>query len=87
MELVKKSLIFLYIVVILLGGIGFFLYIILFFVIDIMLGCSLFVCIVFFCVVLIGKEGLVLGCCCDYGIVIGLGVLMVVYWIMYFVFM
>lgn len=84
MEPVKKSLISLHIAVILLGGTGLFSHIIPLSATDITLGRSLFACIALFCVVLIGKEGLALGRRRDYGIAIGLGVLMAVHWITYF---
>lgn len=87
MDVVKKSLILFYFMVILFGGIVFFFWFVLFSVSDIIFVCLVFVCIVLFVFLKLVKNKIKLNLKKDYGVVFGLGVLMVLYWVIYFVVM
>jgi drug/metabolite transporter (DMT)-like permease len=87
MDPVKKSLISLHITVMLLGGTALFSQLIPLGSIDITFGRSLFACILLFAVAMFSGEGLRLNSSKDYFIAFGLGILMAVHWVTYFMAM
>lgn len=87
MDPVKKSLISLHITVMLLGGTALFSQLIPLGSIDITFGRSVFACLLLFAVAKLTGEGLRLNSNKDYLIAFGLGIIMAVHWVTYFMAM
>ncbi|MDT0583000.1 MULTISPECIES: DMT family transporter [Alteromonadaceae] len=87
MDPVKKSLISLHLTVMLLGGTALFSKIIPLGAIDITFGRSVFACIFLFLVAKLTGEGWRLKSNRDYAIAFGLGIIMAVHWVTYFMAM
>jgi drug/metabolite transporter (DMT)-like permease len=87
MDPVKKSLISLHITVMLLGGTALFSQLIPLNSIDITFGRSFFACLLLFAVAMFSGEGLRLNSNKDYFIAFGLGIIMAVHWVSYFMAM
>jgi drug/metabolite transporter (DMT)-like permease len=87
MDPVKKSLISLHITVMLLGGTALFSQLIPLSSIDITFGRSVFACMLLFAVTKFSGEGLKLNSNKDYLIAFGLGIIMAVHWVTYFMAM
>ena len=84
MDAVKKSLISLHFTVILLGGTALFSRLVPLSASDITLVRSVFACIALFAFLKLAKNKIKLNSKKDYGVALGLGVLMALHWVTYF---
>ena len=84
MDAVKKSLISLHLTVVLLGGTALFSRLVPLSASDITLVRSVFACIALFAFLKLAKNKIKLNSRKDYGVALGLGLLMALHWVTYF---
>ncbi|BFT28980.1 DMT family transporter [Alteromonas sp. D210916BOD_24] len=84
MDAVKKSLISLHFTVVLLGGTALFSRLVPLTASDITLVRSIFACLALFAFLKIAKDKITLNSKKDYGVAVGLGLLMALHWVTYF---
>ncbi|GEA07199.1 membrane protein [Alteromonas sp. KUL42] len=84
MDPVKKSLVSLHFTIMLLGGTALFSRVVPLSASDITLMRSIFACVALFAFLKIAKHKITLNCKKDYGVAVGLGLLMALHWVTYF---
>ncbi len=84
MDPVKKSLVSLHFTIMLLGGTALFSRVVPLSASDITLMRSIFACLALFAFLKIAKHKITLSCKKDYGVALGLGLLMALHWVTYF---
>lgn len=84
MDPVKKSLVSLHFTIMLLGGTALFSRVVPLSASDITLMRSIFACLALFAFLKIAKHEITLNCKKDYGVALGLGLLMALHWVTYF---